>query len=87
MADKAALVEAVRTDPNVGRGTCTNIDECFSDDELFEDLLKDCKTPEEAVKAAYEFEGLKLEQALNARWGEDDDPQLIAYNEWNEKVK
>jgi len=30
-----------------------------------------------------EQEGLFLEQGLNQRWGEDDDSQLIAWNEWN----
>lgn len=77
------LIAAVREDKKVGRGTCTRIDECFSDEELFEEILKDCKTPGEAVKEAREFEGLKIEQALNARLGEDDDPQLVAYHEWN----
>jgi len=83
MSTKAELVAAVRSNPRLGRGSCTHIDECFSDDELFDDILKDCKTPEEAVKAALEFEGLKLEQGLNQRWGEDDDPQLLAYQEFH----
>jgi hypothetical protein len=27
-----------------------------------------------------------MEQGLNQRWGEDNDPQLLQYNEW-EKAK
>ena len=76
------LIQAVREDRRVGRGSCTRIDECFSDDELWEAILKECTTVEGAVKAAHEFEGLKLEQGLNVRWGDDNDPELLAYQEW-----
>jgi len=27
-----------------------------------------------------------LERALSYRWGNNDDPQLLAYNEWQEKL-
>ncbi len=80
------LIDAIRNDPKVGRGSCTSVDECFDDSDLVELFEREgITTPEAAVKAAYEIEGLRLEAALNARWGEDDDPQLKAYNEWHNK--
>jgi hypothetical protein len=86
MATKAEMIEAVRKDPNVGRGSCASIDECYTDDELWEDILQGCTTTEGAVKAAYEREGLRREAALNARWGEDDDPQLKDWQDWQERT-
>jgi len=81
---RETLIAAVRADKKVGRGSCASIDECFSDDELWDDLLCDCKTVEEALKECYESEGLWLEKGLNQRCGEDDDPQLAAWQEWRE---
>lgn len=79
------LVEAIRSDSKVGRGSCSSIDECWSDEDIKESLTEfDCSTIEEAIKWAYETEGLRLEQALNCRWGEDDDPQLKAYRDWHD---
>jgi hypothetical protein len=55
------------------------------------DTIVECYTPEEILE---EFEtlddvrrfcGLKVEQALNARWGEDDDPEVgraERFDEW-----
>jgi hypothetical protein len=88
MADEKLkqAVEAIRNDELVGRGSCTSIDECYSDDELSEELLRaGATTIEQAVKWARDSEGLWLEQACNARWGEDDDPQLVDLHEWGEK--
>jgi hypothetical protein len=79
------LIKAVRADSKVGIGSCTSIDECYEDHELAEMLREaGATTPAEAIKVARETEGLHLEQGLNCRWGEDDDPQLIAWREWNE---
>jgi hypothetical protein len=88
MTDKELkqAIEAIRSDKLVGRGSCTSIDECYSDDELANDLLRFGITLADAVKWARETEGLFLEQACNARWGEDDDPQLVNLHEWQEKV-
>jgi hypothetical protein len=77
-------VVAIREHPKVGRGTCTSIDECFGDSELAEFLDEcDVKTVKAAVAFALDTEGLYLEQAANARWGEDDDPQLLALLDWH----
>jgi len=80
-------VKAIRNDALVGRGTCSSIDECYDDSELAQQLDDySIHTPAAAVKWARESEGLWLEQGLNQRWGEDDDPQLLAYNEWQEAL-
>jgi hypothetical protein len=79
-------VAAIRKDERVGWGSCTSIDECWEDAEIVNMLNADKITdPAAAVKWAYELEGLHLEQGLNQRWGDDDDPQLLAWREWQEK--
>ena len=76
-------VKAVREDTLVGRGTCTSIDECHSDEGLAEQLDEyNILTPRAAVKWAREGEEMWLERGLNQRWGADDDPQLLMYEEW-----
>ena len=77
-------VNAIRNHPKVGRGSCTSIDECFTDQELIDCLdAAGVSNEKDAVKWAVDHEGLQLEKALDQRWGEDDDWQLVAYNEWN----
>ena len=79
-------IAAIRNHPKVGRGTCTSVDECWDDKDIIEFLDDNNVTTEEgAIEWAMEQEGLFLEQGLNCRWGEDDDPQLIAWREWNEQ--
>jgi hypothetical protein len=73
-------VEAIRANPLVGRGSCSRIDECMSDDEVLEHV-KDLDV-DKAVVWALDDEELWLEQGLNQRWGEDDDPQLLTYNDF-----
>jgi len=78
------LVKAIREDKLVGAGSCTSIDECFDDHEIAEELQREgITTVEGAIKWARDREGLWLEQGLNCRWGEDDDPQLKAYYGFN----
>lgn len=72
---KAELIKAVRKDRLVGKGSCSSIDECYEDEELWE-VIREAKSPQEAVRLAREAEGIFLEQEANCRWGEDDDPQL-----------
>jgi hypothetical protein len=61
------------------------VDECWDDKDIIEFLDDNgIQTGEGAIEWALEQEGLHLEQGLNQRWGEDDDPQLIAWNKWNE---
>ena len=75
-----ARLKAIRKHDKVGRGTCTTIDEAWTDEEIIEELDKrDIKDAKDAVKWAVEQEGIVLEQGLNTRWGSDDDPQLLKY--------
>lgn len=72
-------VKAIREDALVGRGTCTYIDETFSDTELViwvDDAS--ATTPKEAVEWARSYEGLKIEMAV-----ECEAPTAMArLNEW-----
>lgn len=79
-------VAAVRENERVGNGSCTSIDECWGDAELIKEFDENgITTPGAAVRWAIETEGLYLEQGLNQRWGESDDPQLLAYREFKER--
>lgn len=81
-------VEAVRADELVGLGSCTSMDEAFTDAELIAHLDgMDVSTPAGAIKEARDMEELWLEQGLNARWGEDDDPQKVAYDSFIKRRK
>jgi hypothetical protein len=81
-------IEAVRGHKLVGRGSCTSVDECLEDAELAKMFDEDgVETPTAAIKWALEFEGMHLEQGLNARCGDDDDPQLANWQAWNSKLE
>lgn len=76
-------VNAIRDHALVGRGSCSAVDECMTDDELrraLDDANVD--TPEAAIKWALEDEQLFLEKGLDCRQGEDDDPQLREYEDF-----
>ena len=84
VSDKTSLVRAIRAHDRVGEGTYTSIDECWSDAEITEHLeMMDISTEQAAIEWAIETEGLFLEQGLNQRPGNDDDWQLLAWQEWN----
>lgn len=83
-----ALVEAIRVDPKVGRGSCSSIDECWDDAEIGTALARaGISNATKAVEWAQLQEELFLEQGLNQRWGEDDDPQLKNYEEFQKKLR
>lgn len=78
------LVSAIRNNKKVGYGTCTSVDECWTDKEIADELNSlGILTEEDAVKWALEVEGIFLEKGLNQRFGLKDDPQLLAWQEWN----
>ena len=82
-----ARVDAIRADELIGKGTCTSIDECYSDDELFKELeAEGIMTPSGAVKWFRKSEGLWIENGLNQSSGEPDCPIVTMYDEWQEKV-
>jgi len=80
-------IEAIRNDKVIGRGTCTLIDECFEDQELIEYLDEQgIKDPDKAVNFCRRVEMFNAESALDARWGEDSDPQVARYEELKGKL-
>lgn len=83
-----ACVAAIRSDKAVGRGSCSSIDECMDRADIVGTLAVDgIMDPAKAVEWARDHERLFLEQGLNQRWGEDDDPQVGMMREFEEKCK
>ena len=81
-------IEAIREHRLVGNGSCTSVDECWTDDEIIECLDNlGVESPEGAVKWALEQEGMWREQGLNASSGEPDCPLVESYRQWKEDVK
>jgi nucleotidyltransferase/DNA polymerase involved in DNA repair len=81
-------IKAIREHRLVGNGSCTSIDECWTDDEIIECLDNlGVESPEGAVKWALEQEGMWREQGLNASSGEQDCPLVESYRQWKEDVK
>ena len=79
----AQLVAAVRACPLVGRGSCSSCDECMSDEDVAAALGDwNVTTVAGAVEWGRDDHEMILEMALEQRWGEDSDPQLIAWNKW-----
>ena len=74
----------IRADIAVGSGSCTNVDECYSDEELVEELDLEKIDLAGAVEWARELAGLWLEKGLEQRWGDDCDSQLTAYKEFKQ---
>lgn len=75
---QAELVDAIyaECEANYDKGGDTIV-ECFSPDEVLNEF--------KSVQEAKEFCQLKVEIALNSRWGEDDDPEMDRYQrsrEW-----
>lgn len=49
--DYGALIAAARADKKVGKGTCSSTDECYEDEELKQEFIRDnITTLEGAVK-------------------------------------
>ena len=82
------MVNAIRNNTLVGRGNCSRIDECVDNADLIVELSHyGVETVEDAVKWALDDQEFFLEQGLDQRWGEDDDPQLVQYNAFMEARK
>jgi hypothetical protein len=86
MTEQDERVKAIRRSILVGEGSCSTIDECMTDEEIIKELDEaKIKTPDKALMWAYDREELYLEVALNHRWGEDTDPELIAYQNFKKQ--
>ncbi len=58
-------IKAIRSDKTVGHGSGSQIDEWFDDEELAELLEShEIETAEEAIKWAYNFEGIEVEKEV-----------------------
>lgn len=64
-ARQRAIVDAIRADPCVGRGTCSTIDECVEDEDLA-DCFGDQSSPQAAVAAARRYERNYIARAVEA---------------------
>ena len=63
-----AMVEAVRADPKIGRGTCAMVDECMDDSDILEELEREgATTPEEAIEVMKRAENDWRDVANEAR--------------------
>ena len=73
-------VKVIREDMMVGRGSCTHIDEVFSNEDLIYWLDQDeVYTTKGAVEWARDYERLKIEMAV-----ECESPTAMAHlREWN----
>ena len=79
------LIKAIRDNDRIGAGSCSVVDECYSNEEIAIVLEEQGITePQDAIDWALDVEGLAKESALNARWGEDDDPALLDWQDWND---
>ena len=88
MAQKDVRVQAIRKDHRVGLGTCTSIDECWSESEILEFLDdNNIKSAKAAVDWAYEQEGLFREKGSNCSFGESDCELIRAADEWSKIMK
>jgi hypothetical protein len=65
---KQSLIDAIRKHPKIGLGTCTYVDEAFTDNELVERLDEEGITDsEKAIKYFLDLEGLLEDQEEDIR--------------------
>jgi|TARA_Y100000034_G_C6761507_1_gene339195 hypothetical protein len=78
-------VMAIRADTLIGKDSCSFIDECLDAFDIVEELDRlNIESPVEAIKHYIEAQHRQYERGLDARAGNDDDPELIQFNEWRE---
>lgn len=82
--NELALVAAVRADPRIGRGSCSSIDECYTDEEIIEVIRAEpLLTKDQVLSHFFQVEGLRVEQMNEARaaGGVGDKP------EWSDDLR
>ena len=88
MSETDKWVVAIRAHALIGNGSCTSIDECWSDGELSEALNEQgIKSEKSAINWALEVEGMWHERALNASSGETDCNLKHGWQQWQELIK
>jgi hypothetical protein len=85
MYTEQELIEAIRKNKLIGRGSCSSIDECYDDKELWKAFGAPAgnNTLEEAIQAAIDSEDIFVDRMLDCRFGDDDDKELLIKNEWD----
>ena len=83
--EQIVIVDRVYTlcEEHYGAGGDTIV-ECYSPTEIL-DLYTQYDTVDELVAGIRDLCGIHIEQALNARWGEDSDPEVARaerHREW-----
>jgi predicted aconitase len=70
-----AMLEAIRNDPSIGRGSCAMVDECMTDSEVLEDLRSAGITDSDKAVAYFKgTENLWREKADEVIAAGGDDP-------------
>ena len=65
--EEQAMIDAIRADSDIGRGSCAMVDECMDDADILEELRREgVTTPEDAVRAMKDDENLWRERADGA---------------------
>lgn len=81
------LVRAIREHPLVGRGSCTSVDECYDDRDLWAAFgpAAGNHTIEAALADVIGSEDLQMDKMLDQRWGEDSDVELRIAADWERR--
>ncbi len=66
-AQEQEMVDVVRKDPKIGRGTCSTVDECYTDAEIVE-VIRDEKiaSADALLTSLYSMENIWRDQADDA---------------------
>lgn len=81
------MLDAIRNHKLVGRGSCTVVDECYSDRYIARELeTYKVETIDGAIAYAINEQSGFLEAGLNQRFGDEGDPQLVEWKEWQERI-
>jgi hypothetical protein len=66
-----AIIEAIRTDKHLGRGTCSSVDETMTDEELAEDVRATARNYPKMTLAGYLKDLKDVEKIFWERQGID----------------
>lgn len=65
--EEKALIEAVRNDPKIGRGSCASIDECWDDEDILKVIQVDqVTTADKLLDILYSLENIFRDRADDA---------------------
>lgn len=79
------LIDIIRSDSRVGRGSCTTIDECYDAADLVK-AFGQHRTKRDLLRAVYAREGLAIDRMLDQRFGDDSDVELKIAAEWRNSL-